>query len=192
MRLAMSKITDKKTVTIATLGRAQGLRGEIRAQVFLEDPIMIKSFNPVWTDRQTQIHIQKIRPVKNGHVLSLRDVTTREAAEALNGVRLTILRDRLPKLSEPDDFYHEDLIGLQATDEAGTNYGKIVAIHNFGAGDMLELRGGASKASLMIPFSEAAVPKIDLETGKITINRIAAGLDDDDDGDDFNPDSGAQ
>lgn len=173
-----------KFVTIATLGRAQGLRGEVRATVFLENPLDIKRYNPLLASDGRKLSVSKIRPAKNVYVITLKEISERTEAEALNGLELKIERTRLPKLDDDEDFYHEDLIGLKAEASGGAYYGKIAAIHNFGAGDIIELRGGAAKGSTMVPFTKAAVPHIDIAQGHIILDEAAAGLTHDPDEDD--------
>lgn len=172
----MNDKTPSNYVTIATLGRAQGLRGEVRATVFLEDPMAIKRYNPLITTDGRQLSVKKIRPAKNIFVITLKEISDRTEAEALNGLKLQIERNKLPKLEDEEDFYHEDLIGMSASNLEGENYGRIAAIHNFGAGDIIELRGGAAKGSTMVPFTKAAVPTLDMEARAIIIDEEAAGL----------------
>ena len=109
-------------------------------------------------------------------VITLKEIEGRTEAEALNGLELQIERTKLPKLEDEEDFYHEDLIGMKATSLEGEHYGRIAAIHNFGAGDIIELRGGAARGSTMVPFTKAAVTTLDMETREIIIDEAAAGL----------------
>ena len=172
----MNDKTPSKFVTIAKLGRAQGLRGEVRATVYLEDPMAIKRYNPLLATDGRKLCVKKIRPAKNVFVITLKEIEGRTEAEALNGLELQIERTKLPKLEDEEDFYHEDLIGMKATSLEGEHYGRIAAIHNFGAGDIIELRGGAARGSSMVPFTKAAVTTLDMETREIIIDEAAAGL----------------
>ena len=110
-----------------------------------------------------------------GLVLKLSGVTTREAAEALNGVELLVPRDALPEIGDDDDYYYADLIGLDGVGADSVALGKILAVHNFGAGDMLEMRLISGK-SVYVPFTKAAVPLVSVKSGTVTINIEAAGL----------------
>lgn len=172
----MNDQNSSKFVTIAKLGRAQGLRGEVRATVYLEDPMQIKKYNPLITSDGRTLSVKKIRPAKNVFVITLKEIEGRTEAEALNGLELKIERSKLPKLDNDEDFYHEDLIGMTAISLDGMNYGRIAALHNFGAGDIVELRGGAAKSSTMVPFTKAAIPTLDMEARQIIIDETAAGL----------------
>ncbi|RZJ94562.1 MAG: 16S rRNA processing protein RimM, partial [Novosphingobium sp.] len=103
-------------------------------------------------------------------------INSREDAEALNGIELFVDRDNLPDEElDDDEFYYADLEGLEAVDKDGKSFGTVSAVFDFGAGDLLELKGPGRRPSL-IPFTEAAVLEIDLEGGKILIDPEAAGL----------------
>ena len=94
---------------------------------------------------------------------------TKEAADALRGQRLFAPRSALPNLPD-DEFYHADLLGLSARDTGGAELGKIAAVLNHGAGDILELRGPALKGSVLVPFTRAIVPTVDLASGRVIID----------------------
>ena len=115
-----------------------------------------------------RLKIAHARAVKDHLVARLKGVDTRDAAEALNGVELYVARDRLAPPDE-DEFFHADLIGLSATDSAGDVVGDIVAMHNFGAGDLIELRPVSGGATLLLPFSKAVVPVIDLPNRRVVV-----------------------
>jgi 16S rRNA processing protein RimM len=100
-------------------------------------------------------------------VATLKGVATREEAERLNGVELYVAREKLPATSE-DEYYHADLIGLAAVNAAGEPLGRVIAIHNFGAGDIIEV-APPSGATMLLPFSNAVVPTVDLEGGRVVI-----------------------
>ncbi len=172
------KENDKspRLVVLAIGGAPHGIMGELRIKTFTEDPLAIGSYGPLTGSDGRTYEILSVRPAKNVVVARLKGVESREAAQALNGVELSITRDALGDASpEEGEFFHADLIGLVATDRDGGRYGKIVAIHDFGGGDMLELAGGGRK-SILIPFSEAAVPEIDIDGGTVTVEPMAAGL----------------
>ena len=121
--------------------------------------------------------IERLRPGKNVVVAKLRGIDDRSAAEALNGVVLYANREALPASAE-DEFYHADLIGLAATTAAGEPLGTLIAIHNFGAGDILEIAPPRGP-TLLVPFTKAAVPHIDVAGGSIRINPPAETAEDD-------------
>jgi 16S rRNA processing protein RimM len=155
-------------ICVAQIGAAHGLRGGVRVRSFTEDPQAFASYGPLETeDRSMRLEIDSLRPDKDGFVVRFQGVTNRTAAEALRGVNLYVDRDRLPELSE-NEVYHADLIGLPAYTEAGELYGHVIALHNFGAGDIIEfeLEGGDT---VMLAFNQATIPQIDLEAGRITV-----------------------
>ncbi|NEI70620.1 ribosome maturation factor RimM [Rhizobium lusitanum] len=168
-------------VLMATIGAAQGLRGEVRARAYTSDPTALGDYGHLHSMDGRSFEVLEIREAKNIVVVRFRGVNDRNAAEALNGLELYIERDNLPdeELDE-DEFYYTDLEGLEAVDDKGTSYGTISGIYDFGAGDLLELKG-PGKRPVLIPFSEAAVLEIDLEGGKVLIDPLAAGLIDDPD-----------
>jgi 16S rRNA processing protein RimM len=174
----MSKKTDdvaRIMVVMAQIGRAHGLKGEVHAQSFTADPLALTDYGDL-TDAQGRVFkIAAMRLAGSGLVLRLNGVTTREAAEALNGVELLLPREALPDTGDDDDFYYADLIGLDALEKDGENLGKVLAVHNFGAGDMLEVQLTNGK-SVFVPFTKAAVPEVKVKTGHLIINAEAAGL----------------
>jgi 16S rRNA processing protein RimM len=155
-------------VCVARIGAAHGLRGEVRLWTFTEDPLAVKHYGPLATrDGARQFEVTHARPAKDHLVATLTGVTTREEAERLNGTDLYIARDKLPAVNE-GEFYHADLIGLAAVDAAGKPLGTVAAIHNFGAGDIIEITP-AHGPTLMLPFTDAVVPTVDIAGGRLVI-----------------------
>ena len=155
-------------ICVAQSGAAHGLRGGVRLRSFTEDPQAFAEYGPLETeDRSMRLEIDSLRPDKDGFVARFRGVPDRTAAEALRGVNLYVERDRLPDLPD-DEIYHADLIGLPAFTAAGDLYGHVLALHNFGAGDIIEfqLEGGDT---VMQAFNQATVPQIDLAGGRIVV-----------------------
>jgi 16S rRNA processing protein RimM len=109
-----------------------------------------------------------VRPAKGHLVARFRGVHDRNAAEQLTNLKLFVPRERLAPPGT-DEFYHADLIGLSAVTADGTDVGTVVAVHDFGAGDILELRPAAGGTSIMLPFSDAFVPDVDIAGGRITV-----------------------
>ncbi|MEV4610025.1 ribosome maturation factor RimM [Neorhizobium sp. LMR1-1-1.1] len=163
-------------ILMATIGAAQGLRGEVRVKSFTANPTALGEYGHLYAEDGRRFEILEIRDAKNVVVVRFRGINDRNAAEALNGLELFVERDNLPdeELDE-DEFYYADLEGLEAVDAEGKSYGKVSAVFDFGAGDLLELKGPGRRPAL-IPFSEAAVLEIDLDAGKILIDPQAAGL----------------
>ncbi|ENN89661.1 16S rRNA processing protein Genetic Information Processing [Rhizobium freirei PRF 81] len=163
-------------VLMATIGAAQGLRGEVRARAYTSDPTALGDYGNLHSMDGRSFEVLEIREAKNVVVVRFRGVNDRNAAEALNGLELYIERDNLPDDElDDDEFFYTDLEGLEAVDDQGVGYGTVSGIYDFGAGDLLELKG-PGKRPVLIPFSEAAVLEIDLEGGKILIDPLAAGL----------------
>ena len=155
-------------VCVARIGAPHGLRGEVRLWTFTEDPFAVTRYGPLSTkDSARQLEVAQARATKDHLVATLTGVTTREEAERLNGVELYIARDELPD-TEEGEFYHADLIGLAAFDAAGTTLGTVAAIHNFGAGDIIEI-APARGPTLMLPFTDAVVPTVDIAGGRVVI-----------------------
>jgi 16S rRNA processing protein RimM len=176
-----TEITTRMTklenpILMATIGAAQGLRGEVRVRTYTADPTALGEYGNLHSEDGRIFEILEIREAKNIAIVRFRGINDRNAAEALAGLELFIERDNLPDDElEEDEFYYADLEGLEAVDEEGKSYGTVSAVYDFGAGDLLELKGPGRRPAL-IPFSEAAVLEIDLEGGKIVIDPQAAGL----------------
>ena len=160
-------------VLIAQIGAAHGLRGEVRLKAFTEDPLSVARYGPLEAeDGKRHFEIEAMRPAKDMLVARLKGVTDRDAAERLTNLRLYVARERLPKAAD-DEFYHADLIGLAAVTANGEAFGTVKAVHNFGAGDLLEIEPVTGGATMMLPFTETAVPEIDMAGGRIVIERPA-------------------
>lgn len=163
-------------ILMAVIGAAQGLRGEVRVRAFTDDPTAIGDYGNLHSADGRVFEILEIREAKNVVVVRFRGVNDRNAAEALNGVELFIDRENLPDDElDDDEFYYADLEGMEAVDADGVSYGTVSGVFDFGAGDLLELKGAGRRPTL-IPFSEAAVLEIDLENGRLLIDPMAAGL----------------
>ena len=155
-------------ICIARIGAAHGVRGAVKLWTFTEDPFAVKRYGPLSTkDGARQFEVTDAREVKGHLVATLKGVTTREEAERLNGVELYIAREKLPA-TEEDEYYHTDLIGLAAVTTADQPLGRVVAIHNFGAGDIMEI-APLQGATMLLPFTSAVVPTVDLKAGRVVI-----------------------
>ncbi len=171
-------------ILMATIGAAQGLRGEVRVRAYTGDPMALGEYGNLHGKDGRVFEILDIREGKGDMVVvRFRGVNDRTAAENLKNCDLFIERDNLPD-DELDDeeFYYADLEGLEAVDADGKSHGTVSGIFDFGAGDLLELKSPARRP-VLIPFIETAVLEIDLEKGTILIDPLAAGLvDSDEDG----------
>ena len=157
-------------ICIGAIAGAFGVAGEVRVKSFCSEPTDIASYGPLTTeDGSRSFHLTLTRPVAGGLGARIAGVTTREAAEALRGVSLYVPRDRLPVLPD-DEFYHADLIGLPAYDTGGMLLGRVSAVHNHGAGDIIEISSASHKSALLLPFTRAIVPNVDLAAGRLVVD----------------------
>lgn len=156
-------------ICVARIGAAHGVRGEVRLWVFTEDPLAVMRYGPLSTkDGARQLEIARAREAKDHLVATLKGVTTRDEAERLNGIELYVARDKLPA-TDDDEYYHADLIGLAAVGVDGGPIGRVIAIHNFGAGDIVEI-APTRGPTLMLPFTNAVVPTVDIAGGRVVID----------------------
>jgi len=169
MRRTSNADTGKAArICVAKIGAAHGVRGEVRLWPFTEDPMAVIDYGPLSTrDGARQFEVAHARAAKDHLVAMLKGVTNRDEAERLNGIELYIARDALPDTDE-GEYYHADLIGLAAINPQGASIGTVTAIHNFGAGDIIEI-APKSGPSLLLPFTNAVVPTVDLAAGHVVI-----------------------
>ena len=156
-------------ICIARIGAAHGVRGAVKLWTFTEDPLAVMRYGPLATkDGARSVRSRRHAREAKGHlVATLKGVATREEAERLNGIELYIAREKLPATDE-DEYYHADLIGLAAVDAADEPLGRVIAIHNFGAGDIIEI-APPHGATMLLPFTNAVVPTVDLAGGRVVI-----------------------
>lgn len=154
-------------VLLAIVGAPHGVRGEVRLKTFTADPMAVADYGPLWTPDGRRIEIAGLRPGKEVVIARLKGVADRNAAERLKGLSLSVPRDRLPQPAE-DEFYHTDLIGLDVVTEDGIPVGVLVAIHDFGAGDILDIRRPGQQ-NLTLGFTKANVPVIDLAGRRVVV-----------------------
>lgn len=157
-------------VLMAQIGAAHGIKGEVRVKPFGEEPLALGSYGPLETlDGTKSFEIEGLRQQKAMLVVRFKGVRDRNAAEALNGTKLYISRDRLPEPEDEETFYLADLIGLDVVDPSGASIGTVLAVPNFGAGDLIEIAPKAGR-SFYAPFTREVVPTIDLEAGRIVVD----------------------
>ncbi len=153
-------------VCVGAIAGAFGVRGAVRLKSFCAEPEAIAGYGPLWTeDGARSFTVTLDRPVAGGLAARLSGVETREAADALRGLRLYADRAALPATDE-DEYYHADLIGLSVQDTGGAPLGRVAAVLNHGAGDILEIRRAGAEP-LLLPFTRAVVPTVDLAAGRI-------------------------
>ncbi|XSG81903.1 MAG: ribosome maturation factor RimM [Methyloligella sp. ZOD6] len=159
---------DDDRLLLGEIGAAVGLKGELRLRSYTEDPAAIADYGPLQTDSPGRsLRIETLRAGPKALVAKFKGVNDRTAAEALTGTKLYIDRTDLPE-SEPEEWYYADLVGLAAYDGEGKSFGLVIAVHNFGASDILEL-APESGPTVLIPFTEEAVPEVDIENGRLTV-----------------------
>ena len=154
-------------VCLCVIGPAHGVRGAVKAKCFTENIADLATYGSLTDGQGKDFKITSAKPDKIGARLTLDGVNSRDAAEALRGTALFLPREKLPVLTAEDDFYHADLIGLKAKAQDGVALGTVAAVHNFGAGDMLEINAG--KHSAFYPFTKHTVPHIDISAGHLTL-----------------------
>ncbi len=156
-------------VCLGAFAGAHGLGGLVRVRPFTGEPKAVGDYGPVRNEAGTTTYDMKVVRVgpKDQVIVRVDGVDDREAAEALKGVRFCVDRSRLPA-PEDDEFYHADLIGLAAVDTAGQPVGRVRAVLDYGAGDMLDIVGG--EVEVVVPFTRAAVPEIDLANGRVVVD----------------------
>ena len=181
--MSAGQIKLKNPVLMGTIGGAQGLRGEVRVKSFAEEPTAIGDYGHLHAEDGRTFEVLEVREMKNVVVVRFRGVNDRNTAEALNGLELYVERDNLPDDDlDEDEFFYADLEGLEALDAGGKSYGTVTGVFDFGAGDLLELKG-PGKRPVLIPFTEWSVLEIDLEAGTMLVDPLAAGLTEDKDED---------
>jgi 16S rRNA processing protein RimM len=155
-------------ICVARIGAPHGVRGAVKLWTFTEDPMAVSDYGPLTSkDGTRSFEVETAREAKGHLVATLKGVVSREDAERLNGVELYVARDQLPP-TDDDEYYHADLIGLAAVDPAGAPIGRVLAIHNFGAGDIIEI-APPQGSTLLLPFTNAVVPTVDLTAGRVVI-----------------------
>jgi len=147
-----------RPVTLAAVVGAHGVTGEVRLKLFGEGPDSLRAYKSFDAAGRT-LTLKSIRPGPNGAVARFAEVADRNGAEALRGVALTVPRSALPPLAE-GEYYHADVIGLPAVSTDGDAIGIVVAIENFGAGDVIEIERPGGKR-FMVPMRDEAVPEWD-------------------------------
>lgn len=157
-------------IRVARIGAAHGVRGEVKLWSFTQDPLAVADYGPLETeDGARRFEIETLRAAKDHLVARIAGVGDRDAAAKLCNLDLFVPRDRLPPIEEEDTFYHADLVGMAAVTPEGVPLGAVTAIHNFGAGDLIEIATTAGGEPMLLPFTETVVPKIDTALRQITI-----------------------
>ncbi|MDH3233702.1 MAG: ribosome maturation factor RimM [Alphaproteobacteria bacterium] len=155
-------------VCLGAVAGAHGVRGALRVKSFTAEPDDIAAYGPVTDEAGSREFTLRIVGKSRGDlVIKVDGINDRNAAEALKGTQFYIARAALPE-PEADEFYHADLIGLSALDEDGRTLGAVRAVHDHGAGTLIEIRS-TEGAELLVPFTKAAVPSVDIAGGRIIV-----------------------
>jgi 16S rRNA processing protein RimM len=165
--------SDKHRICVARIGAAHGIGGEVKLWPYTADPLAVGRYGSLETeDGRRSFAIESLRPAGDCFIARFKGVTDRSAAERLCQTDLYVLRAQLPA-PQPDEFYHADLIGLAVEDRGGKSLGAVVAVHNFGAGDLLEIAPAEGGDTVLFPFTAAHVPQVDIAAGRIVLDRLA-------------------
>jgi 16S rRNA processing protein RimM len=157
-------------VIVAKIGAAHGVRGEVKLWPFTQDPMAVADYGPLETkDGARRFEIEMVRAAGSHLVARLKGIADRDAAQALTNTELYVPRDRLPAIDEDHTYYHSDLVGLDAVSEDGAQIGTVHAVHDFGAGAVLEIVSLGNGETLMLPFTETTVPKVDLVAKQVVV-----------------------
>ena len=179
------KAAQESKVCLGVISGAHGIRGEVKIKAFGEDPLAIGAYGPLSGETGgTTVEIITVRPSKGGVIARIKGVGDRTQAEALKGLKLFVARSALPDAAD-DEYYHADLVGLKVELSNGKPMGKVIAVQDFGAGPMLEIRlSGPTKTegkpeaktrakaenTLLAPFTREIVPEVDLAGGRLVLD----------------------
>jgi 16S rRNA processing protein RimM len=156
-------------ICLGQIGAPHGVRGEVCLHSFTTNPTAIATYGPLETEDGRVFKIESLRPAKHAFVAKLSGVADRDTAERLAMTKLYVPRERLPEPAEANEFYHADLIGLRAVDNAGRDCGTVVAVHNFGAGDLIELQPPDGARTELLTFDAATVAVVNIADGYLIV-----------------------
>ena len=164
-----SKSGGETRVLLGSFANAHGIRGEVQVRTFTGTPEAIASYGPLSDKAGTRtFKLKVVRVTDKGIIARVDGISDRNAAETLKGIDLYVDRAKLPVASD-GEYYHADLIGLRAVSPDGDEIGKIIAVANFGASDLLEIQLKGGTATEYVPFTDACVPSVDLAAGVATV-----------------------
>ena len=160
---------SNQKIVVGVIAGAFGVKGEVRLKSFCAEPGDIANYTPLQTEKGDEFTVKITRPVKGGFAARLSGIRFKDEADNLRGTKLFADRDLLPNLPD-DEYYYADLLGLSVLDTGGEVLGKIASVDNHGAGDIIEVRGPTLKSALLLPFTRAVVPTVDLAAGRIIVD----------------------
>lgn len=159
----------ERMVVVAAVTGAHGVHGRVRLKTFTEVPADVAAYGPLSEESGPRTFSLRVTgSTRDGVIAEIEGIRSREAAEALRGLRLCVGRERLPEPEDEEEFYHADLVGLVAVTPEGQRLGTVRAIHDFGAGDVLDIKPSKG-AGLLLPFTREVAPEVDVAGGTITI-----------------------
>lgn len=160
----------KDRILLGVILAPHGIKGDVHVKSFTEDPADITRYGPLTSkDGAQSFELKFVRETNKRLTVRVEGIDDRTAADALRGTELYVARDQLPDLDDAS-FYFEDLIGLLALDEAGVAIGTVIAVHNYGASDILEIKRDDGAGTELLPFTDAFVPNISLAEGTVTVH----------------------
>lgn len=161
---------SERLVVLGVITGVHGVAGMVKVKSFTQDPYAIGEYGPLLLDDTDQrLAIARMQPHKDVFLVQFEGVEGRQAAEALKGIELKIEREKLP-VTDDDEYYFSDLVGLVVKQDDDTVIGKIVDVVNFGAGDLLEIEFEGRKKSELLAFNQATVPVVDMAAGFVVID----------------------
>jgi len=153
-------------VCLGHITGAHGVKGEVRIRTHTQDPEAIAAYGPLEDEAGTRrFTLTSARAAKEGAVARIEGIESRDDAQALKGTSLHVARTALPEETEENNWYHADLVGLVAINADGAALGQVVAVQNYGAGDLLEIRPATGGTTVLVPFTAAIVPEVDIQAG---------------------------
>lgn len=162
-------MSGARRVLLGRITGVHGLKGEVVVHSFTEVPEDIAAYGPLQAGTgERQVSLQVVRVAEKGVIARVAGVSDRTAAEALKGTELWVDRALLPD-AEAGTYYHADLIGLSAVSPNGVAIGEIVAVQNYGAGDLLQIRLTGKRRTELVPFQDAFVPEVDVAAGRVVV-----------------------
>ena len=158
-----------KRVLLGHVASAHGIRGDVVVRAHTGDPEDLGSYGLLSDASGTRtFEIAQLRVTAKGVVVRFKGIADRNAAEAMRGMELYVPRAALPP-TDDGSYYHVDLIGLEAVSQEGTNVGRVIAVQNFGAGEMLEIKRPGEAETVYVPFTDTFAPTVDIAAGRVVV-----------------------
>jgi len=167
---------DNNLICIAKITKPHGVMGDAKLMSYTANPEDVFNFPCVYDDKMNKYHLKKKSGVENIFVVKLNDNNSRNLIEELAGTKLYITKGMLAPSNMDEEYYHADLIGLDVLNQANQAFGKIIQVHNFGAGDILEVILLDKKDTVFIPFIDEFIIEINIEKQYLIFDFIKAGL----------------